>query len=135
MSEHPNVAVLRQAYADLAAGNLPAVMPLFAPDAVFHVDGHGPLSGEHKGHEAIAEVLKTTAVNTGGTQQFEIRSIFADDRHGVVVTRETATRAADGKQLDVEEVHLFTLGPDGRVHDLWDIPADPAAHEAFFDGH
>lgn len=87
MSEHPNVATMRRAYADFAAGNLPAVLDLFAPDALFHVGGEGPTSGDHKGHAAIAEALKTGAVNTGGTQRFDIRGIYVDDRHAVVVTR------------------------------------------------
>lgn len=134
MSEHKNVTTMRAAYAELAAGNLPGLLGYFAPDAIFHVGGHGPLTGQHKGHEAIGEALMHGVMASGGTQKFEIRSMFADDRHAIVVTRETATRASDGKQLDVEEVHLFSLNPDGSVAEIWDIPADHAAHDDFFDG-
>lgn len=134
MTEHPNVITMRGAYAELAAGNLPGLLGYFAPDAIFHVGGNGPLTGQHKGREAIAEALTQGVLSTGGTQRFEVRGIFADDRHAVVVTRETATRATDGRQLDVEEVHLFSLNPDGSVAEIWDIPADHEAHDAFFDG-
>jgi hypothetical protein len=37
-----------------------------------------------------------------GTQKLDIASIFADDRHGVLVLRETASRP-DGATLDVDD--------------------------------
>ncbi|MGQ0466266.1 MAG: nuclear transport factor 2 family protein [Sporichthyaceae bacterium] len=134
MAEHPNALRIRSAYAKFATGDLPAVLETFAPDAVFHVGGEGPNAGDYKGRAAIGEQLVNGARETGGSQRFEIRGVFADDRHAVVATRETATRARDGAVIDVEEVHLMTLDPDGRIVGFWDIPADPDAHNAFFDG-
>jgi hypothetical protein len=52
----------------------------------------------------------------------------------VVHVRETATRAADGVALDVEEVHLMAFNDAGLIAELWDIPADPDVHDDFFDG-
>lgn len=134
MAEHPNTQTVRDAYTAFLAGDLPTALAAMEPDVVFHVGGDGPLSGEHKGREAVGEALVKSALATGGSQRFDIRGIFADDAHAVVVTRETATRVADGATLDVEEVHLIAFGPNGLVADLWDIPADPDAHDAFFDG-
>ena len=134
MAEHPNVARIRQAYAALAAGDLPAVLGQFAPDIVFHVGGDGPLAPAQKGLEGATAALVYGFELTGGTQRFEVRNVFADDDHGIVHVRETATRAADGVALDVEEVHLFAFDADGLIGELWDIPADPDTHDAFFDG-
>lgn len=134
MAEHPNVPRFRQAYDALAVGDLPTVLETFAPDIVFHVGGNGPLAGPQKGREAAAAALVHGFEVSGGTQRFDVRSILADDDHAVVHVRETATRAADGKTLDVEEVHLFALDGNGQIAELWDIPADPSEHDAFFDG-
>jgi ketosteroid isomerase-like protein len=134
LAEHPSVARFRQAYAALAAGDLPAVLEQFAPDIIFHVGGDGPLAGPQKGREAAAAALVHGFEVSGGTQRFDVRSIFADDDHAVVHVRETATRAADGATLDVEEVHLFAIDPDGLIAEIWDIPADPQVHDDFFDG-
>ncbi|MGQ0617296.1 MAG: nuclear transport factor 2 family protein [Acidimicrobiia bacterium] len=134
MAEHPNAEKIRTAYAAFTAGDLPAVVEAFAPDAVFHVAGDGPTTGDHKGHQAITALLVDGFHKTGGTQRIEVRSIYADDHHGVVVAHETATRAHDGATLDIEEVHLLALAPDGRVTDFWDVPSDPDVHDAFFDG-
>jgi hypothetical protein len=134
MAEHANATGVRATYAAFAAGDLPTVLGFFAEDAVFHVGGDGPLTGQHKGHEAISAALVHGFQVTGGTQQLELRNVYADDAYAVVHVRETATRAADQHTLDVEEVHLIAFSPDGRIADFRDLPADPERHDAFFDG-
>lgn len=63
----------------------------------------------------------------------DVKDVFADDNHAVVVVHETATRT-DGATLDMDEVHLLTIDPDGKITNLWDVPADPDVPDAFFDG-
>ena len=69
----------------------------------------------------------------GGNPFSRGSSIYADDQHGVVVMRETATRP-DGATLDIDEVHIIAFDSEGRISDLWDLPSDPEAHNRFFDG-
>jgi ketosteroid isomerase-like protein len=133
MAEHPNVSRIRDAYAAFAAGDLAAALKDLAPDAVFHFGGAGPLSGDRTGVEAISANLIGVFELTGGTQKLDISGIYADDHHGVVVMRETASRA-DGATLDVDEVHVLGIDGEGRITSLWDLPSDPAAHDRFFDG-
>jgi ketosteroid isomerase-like protein len=133
MAEHPNVARIRDAYTAFMAGDLQTALKDLAPDAVFHFNGEGPNSGDHKGRDDISTALVNIFQLTGGTQKLDIKGIYADDRHGAVVLRETATRT-DGATLDVEEVHVLALDGEGRITDLWDLPADPEAHDNFFDG-
>lgn len=132
MAEHPNVQRVRDAYAAFAAGDLDGALKDLAPDAVFHFNGEGPNSGDHKGLEAITAALVKNFELTNGTQKLDIKGIFADDHHAVVSLRETATRT-DGASLDVAEAHVLTLD-DGRITDLWDLPDDPETHDRFFDG-
>ena len=134
MSPHPNVETIRRMYAAFGSGDLPAVLGALSPDAVFHVGGSGPLSGDHNGHDAITNVLVQLVTITGSTISLDVGGIYADDHHGVVVLHETASRAADGKKLDVDEVNLMTFGPDGRIVDFWDIPEDHQSHDNFYDG-
>jgi ketosteroid isomerase-like protein len=134
MSEHPNATGVRAAYANYAAGDLAAVLDSFAADAVFHVGGDGPMTGAHKGHGEIVAALTQSYELTGGSQVFDLHHVYADDTYGVVHVRETATRSTDGATLDIDEVHLIVFAPDGRIADFRDLPADPARHDAFFDG-
>jgi uncharacterized protein len=133
MPEHPNVQRIRDAYAAFAAGNLADALKDLAPNAVFHFNGSGPNSGDHTGVDEITKALIATFELTGGTQKLDIASTFADDHHGVVVMRETASRP-DGATLDVNEVHVLAINSEGQITDLWDLPTDPELHDNFFDG-
>jgi ketosteroid isomerase-like protein len=133
MAEHPNVRVIREAYVALGAGDFAGGLKNVAPDAVFHIGGSGPLSGAHRGSKEIETFLLGLVALTAGDQQLDISTIYADDEHGVVVLRETASRP-DGATLDVDEVHLLGLDHRGRITELWDLPSDPEAHDRFFDG-
>ncbi len=124
---------IRDAYAALAVGDLTGALKDLSPAGVFHFEGLGPFSGDRRGVADIKAGLVGIFSLTAGTQKLQIASIFADDRHGVVVLRERASRP-DGATLDVDEVHLFAFDGDGRVTDLWDLPSDPDAHDAFFEG-
>ena len=134
MAEHPNVQRVRDAYDAFAAGDLAAALKDLAPDATFHFNGEGEFGGDHTGVDDISQALIGIFTMTGGTQKLDIKSIFADDHHAVVVLHETASRTADGATLDVDETHVLKLDGEGRITDLWDIPADPEAHDNFFDG-
>ena len=133
MPEHPNVQRIRNAYAAFSAGDLTAALKDLAPNAVFHFNGRGPLSGDHTGVDAITAALIGTFELTAGTQRLDIASVYADDRHGVVVLHETASRP-DGATLDIDEVHVLAIDGEGRITDLWDLPTDPEIHDRFFDG-
>jgi len=133
MAQHPNVARVRDAYAAFAKGDLNTALGDLADNAVFHFNGDGPNSGDHKGREAIEAALISNFELTGGTQVLDIHDVFADDLHAVVALRETATRT-DGAALDVEEAHVLTFDADGKITNLWDLPTDPEVHDRFFDG-
>ncbi len=132
MAEHPNVAVVRNAYEAFGRGDLEGALRDLADDCVFHFGGDGPNSGDHKGKDAITAALIANFELTAGTQALDIRSIYADDDRAVVVLHETASRP-DGASLSVDEAHVLNLR-DGQVTDLWDVPEDVQAHDDFFDG-
>ena len=133
MAEHANVGRVRDAYDAFASADLNGSLQDLSADAVFHFSGDGPNSGDHKGRAAIEKALIANYELTGGTQKFDIKGIYADDEHAVVVLRETATRT-DGATLDMDEVHVLAVDADGKITDLWDLPTDEAAHAQFFDG-
>jgi len=133
MAEHPNVSVVRDAYAAFSKGDLEGALAALADDAVFHFGGEGPNSGDHKGREAITAALVHNFELTGGSQALDVKDIFADDRRAAVVVHETASRV-DGASLAMDEVHVLHFDGAGKITDLWDLPTDATVHDAFFDG-
>ncbi len=132
MREHRNVEAIQETYDAFAAGDLTKALRNLAPAGVFHFGGTGPLSGDRMGVTYIKEALVGAYALSGGTRHFEIEHIYADDRHGVVLLRERASRP-DGMSIDLLEAHVIEYDDLGRITDLWDIPDDPDAHNRFFD--
>src|ERR1039457_7250333 len=92
MPEHPNVQRIRDAGAALAEGDLTEALKVLAPTATIHIGGSGPLSGDRTGIDSITSALMGVFELTAGTQKLDITSIYADDRHGVVVMSGPARR-------------------------------------------
>jgi len=121
MTEHPNVARVRAAYAAFENADLNGALADLAVDAVFHFGGEGPNSGDHKGREAIETALINNFELTGGTQKLHVHSIFADDEHAVVSLRETANRTDGG-----DAGHRRGARPDDRPGREDHEPVGPA---------
>ena len=132
MSEHPNATRARKGFERFVQGDLPALLDLFADDAVWQVPGSMTLSGEHRGRDAIIAFLRGTAELTGGTYRVELLWTVADDDHLVAVYRAVGGRP-DGRELDIEQALLVEL-EDGRWKVVRAQPLDQAAFDAFWDG-
>ncbi len=130
MSEHPNATRARRGFERFVQGDLPALLDLFADDAVWHVPGSMTLSGEHRGRSAIIDFLRGTAELTGGTYRVELLWTVADDDHLVAVYRAVGGRP-DGRELDIEQALLVEL-EDGRWKVVRAQPLDQAAFDAFW---
>ncbi len=130
MSEHPNATRAREGFARFVQGDLPALLDLFADDAVWHVPGSMALSGAHRGREAIVAFLRRTAELTGGTYRVELLWTVADDEHLVALYRARGGRP-DGRELDVEQALLVEL-ERARWKVVRAQPLDQAAFDAFW---
>jgi uncharacterized protein (TIGR02246 family) len=130
MSEHPNATRTREGFERFVQGDLPALLELFADDAVWFVPGSMALSGAHRGRDAIVEFLRGTAAMTDRTYRVELLWTVADDDHLVAVYRARGRRP-DGRELDVEQALLVEL-EDGRWKVVRAQPLDQAAFDAFW---
>jgi uncharacterized protein len=103
----------RRAYEAFGKGDLAAVGEFLADDAVYHISGNSPLSGDYKGKDAIF-VFGKIMQETDGTFRLEVHDILANDDHGVVLVRPTAQR--NGKSWDSRAVQqLIDLVPGRYV--------------------
>jgi ketosteroid isomerase-like protein len=118
-----NDQLLRDGYAAFAAGDLPAVERLFRPDAVWHAQRLGCLSGAHRGWPAIAGFFGRTMELTRGTFTVTIEEVLTNETGGAAVVRSRGER--DGRRLDERQVHLFRLDGD-RVVEVWQFPGEDA---------
>lgn len=130
MGEHANVARLREGYAAFDNADFDTVRGFIAEDAVWHVPGDNPLSGDYKGQDEIFTMFSNFVQLTNGTAKNEIHDVLANDEHGTILVRFTAQRE-DGRTLDMNEVHVVHLR-DGQLTEWWSFEEDLARANAFF---
>ncbi|HMF04663.1 MAG TPA: nuclear transport factor 2 family protein [Acidimicrobiia bacterium] len=125
-----NEDVVRRGYAAFGQGDMDTLRSLMTADVIQSVPGNTPVSGEHKGVDAVLGYYAKLAEMTGGTLKADLESVKDDGRDKVLaVHRLTAQR--DGKRYDeVENLH-FTLS-GGKISRLDEEHPDLAKFDAFF---
>ncbi|MBQ0732769.1 nuclear transport factor 2 family protein [Aquimarina celericrescens] len=117
--EHPNIAVLKR----FNPTNIAVAAEVLAEDAVWHYfnpklpDVHG----DYKGLEGFKTFFEKMARRTKGT--FKVNPISATaigDELVVVQTKNTLN--LEDQQLEVDVVVVWRI-VDGRIKEVWDIPA------------
>ncbi len=129
MADHPNTTLLRNGYEAFGKGDMATLTDLFSEDVVWHVPGNNPISGDHKGRDAVFAVLAKVAELTGGTCKIELHDVLANDEHAVALTRATASR--QGKQINVLESAIYHVR-NGKVTEFWSFSQDQRLNEEFW---
>ncbi|MBG0831960.1 nuclear transport factor 2 family protein [Planomonospora sp. ID67723] len=129
MSEHPNIAVVRDSYEALAKGDLDRFRDdLLADDVTFHIPGRGALAGDYRGKAAVADYL-SRFVELGGVLRFEPDAFLSDDSQVAALLRIRGER--EGRILDERGVHVFRV-TDGKISERWSFPQDTYVVDEFF---
>jgi ketosteroid isomerase-like protein len=127
---HPNRERL-QAFLDAyGAKDRDLVGEALAGEAVWHVGGTHPFSGDYRGREAILDYFERTAAETAQSLRLEPVELMANDRYGAAFLRVTAARGE--KRLDVTMAEAFRFDEDGRITEFWAHATDQAAIDAFW---
>jgi uncharacterized protein len=130
MSEHPNVALVRKGYEAFSRGDMETLSEIIANDATHHVPGTHPLSGDHKGLDAVLAYYQQLGVQTAGSFRVDLQHLFADGRgHVMSVHRFTAERM--GKNVDAMGGIVFRIVGD-KVTDLDECVEDMGVIDEFW---
>ena len=129
MAEHPNAAVLRKAYDAFAKGDMATLAELFAEDVVWHLPGRNPVSGVHRGRDAVFAAFAKFFELSGGTLKLDDHTILADDEHAVALNRATASR--QGRHLDLLGADVFHVR-NGRIVEFWAFSEDQRIDDEFW---
>ena len=104
---------------------------LLAEDIVWHEPGRFDYSGDHRGREAVLDLLARLRAATGGTFRLEARDAVATGEHVAVTVHWAAER--DDHRDEGQELAVYRVR-DGRVAEAWFFPEfpDPTHHAAVF---
>jgi uncharacterized protein len=124
-----NVATIRKAYEAFAEGNVPAVFAAFDAAITWHVPGHGPLSGDYRGHDQIGGFFQRTMELSGGTFRIDVHHVLAADDLVVVLVTVSANR--NGTSTAFPEVHVWRLR-NGKAIEFREYQGDEQREDRFW---
>lgn len=130
MSEHPNIAIVRRGYEAFKALDVPTLMEVFAPDAVWHSAGRNWLVGDYYGLPAILNFFGTVATYSEGTYTTELRDLLGNDDR-VVGLQHISAHRADGRSMSVDAVVVFVVR-DGKIQEARAWPYDLYAEDDYY---
>lgn len=129
MGAAENKATVVAAYEAFGRGDIPAVIGVNAPDAVWviHTASNAAFAGEHKGHDGIGALFQTIG-ETVDIAGFDMQPIAVDGDIVVASGNQSYTVKKSGKTVSGRLVHVFTFNAGGQlVHfEEWESNADEA---------
>jgi ketosteroid isomerase-like protein len=129
---HPNEELVRRGFDAFATGDIDTLRQLFDQDAIWHVPGRSPLSGDHRGLDAILGFLARTMELTGGTFRADVHDVVANDEHAVALYVTRGER--EGRTLESRDV-LVSHIRNGKLAEAWLLSADLYTVDEFFSQH
>jgi uncharacterized protein len=130
MPEHAYASLVRGLFTAFERKNAFALRSFFADDAVWPVGGSSRLAGTYCGRREIVGFLGSLPRLTDGTYASRLIDVLASDNRAAVLYRATGRR--EGRELDIDQLLLFTLR-DGVVTEVLALPSDQSAFDAFWE--
>ncbi|AVZ72083.1 SnoaL-like polyketide cyclase [Streptomyces lunaelactis] len=130
MAEHPDSALIRRGYAAFGTGDMEALGSLMTADVVHHVPGSNPLSGHHKGRDAVLGLYQRLGEETNGTMQVELEAVMADGR-GHVMSFHTVRADRGDRGIEIREGLFFTI-VGGKITDIDQCTEDIDEEDTFW---
>jgi uncharacterized protein len=100
-----------------------------APDIVWHVPGHNPVSGEYRGHDEYFEVMPARMAPLTAWD-FTLGDFMVNGDRVTVIFSLTGERK--GKRVDLRGAHHFRINQNGQIAEGWGFTNDQGALDAFF---
>ena len=123
-----NEDLIRRMHDAFAAGAHPD-QGVFAPDAVWHVEGNNPLAGEHRGRDAIFAVFRAYETSSHGTLCVRLVSVTANDEYALAVLHAIVTR--NGNPYECFEYDVYRIA-HGAIAEFWSFSSNQKATDAFW---
>ncbi|AWZ09575.1 MULTISPECIES: nuclear transport factor 2 family protein [unclassified Streptomyces] len=116
MSEHPDCALIRRGYEAFGKGDMEKLSTMMTADVIQHVPGTSPISGHHKGREAVLDLYRRLGEETNGTMRLHLDKLLADGR-GHVMSFHTTRADRGDRGIEIHEGIFFTIVA-GKISDL-----------------
>jgi len=100
-----------------------------APDIIWHVPGHTPVSGEYRGFDAYTQRMPARMAPLT-RWDFTLEDVMVNANYVMTTFRLIGER--NGQLVDLRGGHLMRLTPEGKVVEGWGFAQDQDALDRFF---
>ena len=100
-----------------------------APDVVWHVPGHNPVSGEYRGYKEYTELMPSRMAPLT-RWDFELGDVMVNGNYVVATFRVQGKRK--NKTADLKGAHIMRLNEQHQVVEGWGFADDQDALDDFF---
>jgi uncharacterized protein len=126
---HPNADLIHTVDELLLSGDFPGFLAMHTEDVVMHVPGRSPLAGDHHGREGIAAVFQRELSMLDEPPRMEQVDQLGSDNHAISIVIQLIRR--DGRDYAGRQT-VVTRVEGGKLAEVWFLPEDQAAFDAFF---
>jgi hypothetical protein len=131
MSEqHPHARLVRLFHQHqnrfYAGGEQAPVAAMLTDDVTWHVPGHSPIAGDHRGRDEVLRYFARRRELANATFRIGVRGVLADDERAVVLA--TCEAESGGKTGRWGTVSIFRVA-GGSIAECWVVPH----HQESFD--
>jgi ketosteroid isomerase-like protein len=130
MSVADNIAAVRRFYGAGPADDDSQRVPLFAPDAVWHVPGDNPVSGPYRG---VEEISRTILERMQPLDEWRIDVIDVMGNADLVVATFALVGRRRGVDIETRGAHVFRLDAEAHIVEAWGFTADQGRLDEFFE--
>ncbi len=113
---HPNEEILRSATESLSKGDFEGFLSNQADDVVLHFPGRGPVTGDYRGKDGLAQLRQRQMQILDSPPEIENHDILADDEHAVALNKVRWSRG--GKTLEQNQVVVVHV-KGGKIAEIW----------------
>jgi ketosteroid isomerase-like protein len=135
MADPTSAEVVANWYEALAKVDLEAFMTLHAPDCIYNVSGHTPISGRCDFSQLCADVLPQvfSRIDVANFRFATTWKIVCQDDQRVVGMMEADGVGTNGLRYDQRYLHVFEVR-DGLIREVWEFfDTELAAKVLFYD--
>lgn len=113
---HPNEEVARSATEALSKRDMEGFLGYHADDVVLHFPGRGPMAGDYRGKDGVAQLFQRQMQILDSPPEIENHDILASDDHAVILNTVRATRG--DQTLEQNQVVVMHV-KDGKIAETW----------------
>jgi uncharacterized protein len=106
-----------------AGGSVDSVVELLAGDIVWHVPGHSPIAGDHRGVEQVIAYFELRRQLANTTMRMRPGEVISTGDAVAQFVEGSAT--LDGEQVSWETFGIYRVDPEHRwIREVWLVPLD-----------